>query len=97
MLNSSSFANDKNNGSKENIKTILIKVTDTSGEELAGAKVMIVETGKEFITDFNGTIQIQSKANENYTIKITSLGYQEKTIKSAELGTLNDLSLSSLN
>lgn len=88
-------ADDKNNG-KETIKTILIKITDTNGEEIPGAKVILQETGKEYIADFNGNIQLNIKSNETFTVKIQSIGYSEKTIKSNELNTFNDLSLSQL-
>lgn len=86
---------DKNSG-KENSKTVLIKVSDSSGEEIPGAKVTITESGKEYIADFNGNIQIQLKPNETFTLKIQSLGYSEKTIQSNELNTFQELTLSPL-
>lgn len=88
-------ADDKNNG-KEGTRTVLIKVSDNTGEELAGAKLVVAETGKEFIADFNGNIQLTIRSNETITVKILSLGYSEKTIRSNELSTFNDFSLSPL-
>lgn len=88
-------ADDKNNG-KEGSRTVLIKVSDNTGEELAGAKLVVTETGKEFIADFNGNIQLTIRSNETITVKILSLGYTEKTIRSNELSTFNDFSLSPL-
>ncbi len=91
------FAGDNKNGGKENTKTIIIKLIDNTGEELAGAKIKIAETGKEYVADFNGTIQIQCNTNENVTLKIASLGFEEKIIKSSELSTFNDFTLSPLH
>lgn len=96
MLSLGAFANDDRNGGKEVTKTVCIKVTDTQGEELAGAKIVLAETGKEYITDFNGQIQITIKTTETLTLKVNSLGYNEITLKTSELNTFNDLSLSPL-
>ncbi|MBK7310566.1 MAG: carboxypeptidase-like regulatory domain-containing protein [Sphingobacteriaceae bacterium] len=95
-LSLGTFANDDRNGGKEVTKTVFIKVTDSQGEELAGAKVVLAETGKEYITDFNGQIQITIKTTETLTLKVNSLGYNEVTLKSSELNTFTELSLSSL-
>ncbi len=95
-LSLGAFANDDRNGGKEANKTVIIKVTDTKGEELPGAKVVLAETGKEYITDLNGQIQITMKIAETLTIKIQSLGYAELKLKSSELNTFNDLSLTPL-
>lgn len=97
VLSNNSFAGDNKNGGKENLKTIIIKVSDNAGEELAGAKVKVAETGKEYIADFNGNIQLQYNANDIITLKIASLGFEEKTIKSSELSTFNDFALNPLN
>lgn len=96
MLSLGAFANDERNGGKEVTKTVFIKVTDSQGEELAGAKVVLAETGKEYVTDFNGQIQITIKQTETLTLKVNSLGYNEITLKTSELNTFNELSLSSL-
>jgi len=90
------IAHDDKNGGKDANKTVFIKVTDSQGEELAGAKVVLTETGKEYITDFNGQIQITIKTTETLTLKVQSLGFNEITLKSTELSTFNDLSLSPL-
>ena len=96
MLSLGAFANDDRNGSREATKTVIIKVTDIKGEELPGAKVVLAETGKEYITDFNGQIQITMKTTETLTIKVRSLGFSELSLKSSELHTFNDLSLTPL-
>lgn len=95
-LSFNSFSLDDKNSGKENSRTVLIKVSDSNGEEIPGAKVTIAESGKEFIADFNGNIQIQLKPNESFTLKIQSIGYSEKTIQSNELNTFQELTLSSL-
>ncbi|MDZ4665416.1 MAG: carboxypeptidase-like regulatory domain-containing protein [Bacteroidota bacterium] len=95
-LSLGAFANDERNGGKEAAKTVFIKVTDTQGEELAGAKVVLAETGKEYITDFNGQIQITIKTTETLTLKVQSFGFNEISIKTNELSTFNGLSLSPL-
>lgn len=88
-------ADEKNNG-KESSKTVVIKITSVSGEEIPGAKVILSETGKEYIADFNGSIQLSIKANETVTLKVQSLGFNEISLKSSELSTFNDVSLSPL-
>lgn len=90
------FGNDERNAGKEVTKTVIIKVTDSQGEELPGAKVVLAETGKEYVTDFNGQIQITIKTTETLTLKVNSLGYNELSLKTSELHTFNDLSLNPL-
>ena len=51
---------------------------------------------KEYITDFNGQIQITIKTTETLTLKVQSLGFNELSLKTNELSTFNDLSLSPL-
>ncbi|MBK7309987.1 MAG: carboxypeptidase-like regulatory domain-containing protein [Sphingobacteriaceae bacterium] len=96
ILSFGAFAIDDKNGAKEASKTVFIKVTDTHGEELAGAKVVLTETGKEYIADFNGQIQITIKTTETLTLKVQSIGFNEISIKTNELSTFNDLSLTPL-
>jgi hypothetical protein len=95
-LSLGAFGNDERNAGKEATKTVIIKVSDSQGEELPGAKVVLAETGKEYITDFKGQIQITIKTTETLTLKVNSLGYNELCLKTSELHTFNDLSLSSL-
>jgi hypothetical protein len=93
MLSLGAFANDERNGGKEVTKTVFIKVTDSQGQELPGAKVVLAENGKEYVTDFNGQIQITIKTTETLTLKVNSIGYNEVTLKTSELNTINELSL----
>lgn len=96
MLSLGAFANDERNGGKEATKTVFIKVTDSQGEELAGAKVVLAESGKEYVTDLNGQIQITIRTTETLTLKINSLGFNELSLKTSDLNTFNELNLSSL-
>ena len=95
-LTSKFYAADDKNGGKESSKTVIIKITDAHGEEIIGAKVILEETGKEYITDFNGNIQLSIKTTEIVTVKVQSIGFVQKTIKSTELSTYNDVVLSPL-
>jgi len=95
-LSLNTFAFDDKNSGKESSKTVLIKITNANGEEIPGAKAILAETGKEYIADFNGNIQLTIKANENITVKVQSLGFNEVSLKSTELSTFNDISLSPL-
>ncbi len=75
---------------------MFIKVTSTTGEEVAGAKILVTETGKEYFTDFNGQIQLQVKQGEDLTLKLSTIGYEEKTVKTSQLGTINELTINTL-
>lgn len=95
-LSLNSFGIDDKNSSKENSKTILIKVSDNNGEEIPGAKIINTENGKEYVADFNGTVQIQIKSSENLTFKIESIGYEVKSVNTNELSTFNEFTLKNL-
>lgn len=96
LLSFNTFAGDSRNGSKEQLKNVFIKVTSDSGEELAGAKILVTETGKEYFTDLNGQIQLQVKQGEDLTLKLSTIGFEEKIVKTSQLGTINELTIRSL-
>jgi hypothetical protein len=87
------FAKGNKNGNKEQTKTVILKISDKSGEELAGAKIKIAETGKEFVADFNGVIQLSLKKEEAVTLQVLSLGYQTVSLKSSDINTFQELTL----
>lgn len=62
-----------------NIGTFEGIVTDkTTGEALAGAKVIVKETGAVVYTDFDGKFTLeQLEEGATYTFAISSLGYEE--------------------
>lgn len=91
-----SYASDNKKEDKGSSKTCLIKITDNNGDEIVGAKVSIIENGKEYFSDFNGNLQVELNKNEAVTLKIESIGYTEKTFSSSQLNTFNDISLNSL-
>lgn len=95
-LSLNTFAFNDKNTSKESSKTVLIKITNNGGEEIPGAKVILAETGKEYIADFNGQIQITLEEKKTITLKVQSIGYSEISLKSNELNVFNDISLSPL-
>lgn len=90
------IANGNKNGHKEQTKTVILKISDKNGEELAGAKIRIAETGKEFIADFNGIVQLSLKKEEAVTLQIENLGFESISLKSTEINTFQELSLSPL-
>lgn len=90
------YANGNKNGNKEQTKTVILKISDKSGEELAGTKIRIAETGKEFITDFNGVVQLSLKKEEAFTLQVISLGYETVSVKSTEINTFQELTLNPL-
>lgn len=91
------YANGNNNGNKEQTKTVILKISDKSGEELAGAKVKIAETGKEYIADFNGVIQLSLKKEDIVTLQVVSLGFESVSLKSSEINSFQELSLNPIN
>lgn len=53
-------------------------VKDNTGQPLPGAEVMVVETGKGTVTDFNGKFSL--KAAKGQHLKVSYLGYKSKTV-----------------
>lgn len=96
-LSKSIYAHRNKNVPKEQTKTVVLKISDKSGEELAGTKIRIAETGKEFITDFNGIAQLSLKKEEPVTLQIISIGYEPVSVKSTDIGTFQELTLKPLN
>ena len=96
-LSKSIYAHRNKNVPKEQTKTVVLKISDKSGEELAGTKIRIAETGKEFVADFNGVVQLSLKKEETVTLQVISLGFESISLKSSELNTFQELSLNPLN
>ncbi|MDO9000289.1 carboxypeptidase-like regulatory domain-containing protein [Sediminibacterium sp.] len=82
---------------KASVKTIAGKITDVTGETIAGAKIIINETGETFFADFNGNFKLSLKTDKIYSISINTIGYQPLEIKSTSLSLFSDISLSPLN
>ncbi len=79
------------------IKTVTGKITDVSGESIAGAKITINETGETFFADLDGNFKISVKTDKVYSISVNTIGYQSLEVKSNTLSYFSDLSLKELN
>jgi hypothetical protein len=90
---SSNFVASTGYKEKEKIKVVSGKVTDNTGELLAGTKITIVETGETFFTDFNGNFKINFKTDKSYTLSVSNLGHQPLDILSSKLSVFTDISL----
>lgn len=81
---------------KKNTKVITGRVTSLSGEAVAGAKIVIAETGETFFADMDGYYKLEVKTDKAYSITVNTIGYQPAEYKSNSLGTFTDLSLQEL-
>lgn len=60
-------------------------VQDENGFAVSGAKVIIVETGKEVITDENGLFSIEAEVGQTLTVQLEGFTTQKVVIDSAEM------------
>jgi len=86
------------NSDKEKAKGKVVagKITDASGEAIAGTKICIKETGETFFADLEGNFRISLKSDQVYSISVQTIGYQPKEIKSSDLSLFSELSLTEL-
>lgn len=56
-----------------------------TGENIAGAKVTVKETGTVVYTDFDGQFAIENLEPGTYTFEISVLGYDEMIIQKYEI------------
>ena len=82
---------------KTTVKNVAGKVTDVTGESIAGAKITINETGETFFADLEGNFKLSLKTDKVYSISITTIGYQIMEVKSSNLSVFSELSLQPLN
>jgi hypothetical protein len=82
---------------KTSVKTIAGKITDVTGESIAGAKIIVNETGETFFADFEGNFKLSLKTDKVYSISINTIGYESLEVKSNNLSLFSELSLQSLN
>lgn len=86
-----------NEGSdKKAERTVIGKVTDASGEVIAGAKISIPETGESVYSDFDGNFKMTLKTDKEYSISVSTIGYQVLETKSSQLHVFTDLTLQPL-
>lgn len=61
---------------------LFVKILDEESKEpLVGASVIITETEQGGISDLNGLISFENLPNGNYTLTISYVGYEPKTIQ----------------
>lgn len=87
------------NSDKEKItlKTVSGKITDVTGESIAGAKIIINETGETFFADLEGNFKLSLKTDKVYSISINTIGFASLEVKSNNLTLFSELSLQPLN
>ena len=78
-------------------KTIAGKITDKTGESIAGAKITINETGETFFADLDGNFKLSLKTDKIYSLSINTIGFQPLEVKSNNLSLFSDLSLQPIN
>ena len=95
-LSAVSFAG---NSDKEKItlKTVSGKITDVTGESIAGAKIIINETGETFFADLEGNFKLSLKTDKVYSISINTVGFASLEVKSNNLSLFSELSIQPLN
>lgn len=91
---SSAHAGNDNKVSKT--RTVSGKVVDASGESLAGAKLVVAETGTIIYADMEGNFQLSIPTDKVCTIAIHTIGHQITEVKSNELFNFDDLVLKAL-
>lgn len=93
-----SFSDDRElkNPSNSPLRSISGKITDSYGESLPAARILIVETGEEFFANFEGRFNISLPADKGLHLKLESMGYQPLEISASELENLSELQLRSL-
>ena len=94
-ISTASFAGNSDK-EKTNTKVIAGKITDSSGESIPGAKILIPETGETFFADMDGNFKLSIKTDKEYSLKINTLGFEPLEVKASHLTAFSDLSLRSL-
>lgn len=60
-------------------RTVTGRVVDSQGEPIIGANILVLGTDRGTISDFDGNFSVD--VNANSTIKVSFIGYKDKTIK----------------
>ena len=95
-LSAISFAGNSDK-EKMTLKTVAGKITDVTGESIAGAKIIINETGETFFADLEGNFKLSLKTDKVYSISINTIGFASLEVKSNNLSLFSELSLQPLN
>ena len=67
--------------------TLSARIIDKYGEAVAGAKIVIRETGQTLYTDFEGSFKVQLDKKNNFTFQVDMIGFEPKSVPSSQLGT----------
>ena len=94
-LSTISFAGNSDK-EKLNNKVVAGRITDTFGESIPGAKIVIPETGETFFTDMDGNFKLSLKTDKDYSVTINTIGFEPLEIKASHLTAFSDLSLKPL-
>jgi hypothetical protein len=95
-LSAVSFAGNSDK-EKMTLKTVAGKITDVTGESIAGAQIIINETGETFFADLEGNFKLSLKTDKVYSISINTIGFTSLEVKSNNLSLFSELSLQPLN
>ena len=95
-LSAVSFAGNSDK-EKMTLKTVAGKISDVTGESIAGAKIIINETGETFFADLEGNFKLSLKTDKVYSISINTIGFASLEVKSNNLSLFSELSLQPLN
>jgi hypothetical protein len=95
-LSAVSFAGNSDK-EKMTLKTVAGKITDVTGESIAGAKIIINETGETFFADLEGNFKLSLKTDKVYSISINTVSFASLEVKSNNLSLFSELSLQPLN
>jgi outer membrane receptor protein involved in Fe transport len=60
--------------------TVRGKVVDANSEPIPGANVVVVGKAEGAIADFDGNFVLQTSENPPFTVRVTSIGFADKTI-----------------
>jgi len=93
-----SLANYGGNADKETSrkKHVSGKITDSYGETIPGAKIVLPETGETFFADMDGNFKLSLSTDKDYSISIQTLGFEPLEVKASQLSAFKDLCLKSL-
>lgn len=81
---------------KLNTKVIAGKVLNKAGETIAGAKLVITETGETVFADMEGSFKFTIATDKNYTVQVNTLGYEPTVIPSQSLNSFSEILLAEL-
>lgn len=77
-------------------RQVVAKVTDNNGEALAGAKVVVEETGETVYTDWEGQFSLKIKSDKDYSLTVNTIGYKPLQLKASSVTLFSEVKLNSL-